>query len=895
MPKLIFHSLIALMLVVSCECKDMHMRRMPEEKDIAFKGEVTADPSKKTKTYVPNEQREIQVRLTSSDEEAKEGKFKILSATLADGSPADLDYTSLKLGNNTLHYTPKKPGTHELTIKVAIEGEGNVQTIHCTLEAPAAEWKAIGRANREGQITLTIENAPEEWRGESWRIQSTRWSRGLQERITGNITQLQAGENTLPITLQGISLAEPPQVHFTLQGPDGTSQSITLSLRAMCVARLEETYSEEYIQRLNTLNTDVRQQAAAYQGNLTGNDRAEAQRTLRRLLDQTTHRQAEANERLERLQDDISILLLKYSVDLTVLNNRSVALRHVLETLNDSVRILQPMVGQLNASNTGPIDPYHVLREALQQGTYDAESMAEQLASPLLSRDVINKRDPSGHTLLHYATEAENQEAISLLLDEGAVQDLISDWQLQGDYEAAGQQLVLTIGDTPGRIQQARGEQAQWRITSTTWSEGLEGRIAPNLALQHGENRIPLTIDMGTLTEAPSVQVVLQGPERTFQSITLDLREVCMARLRAKENDLAGQTERVNAYVQETDTTYQLPPKTVTDPRANRESQDAVGVLLGRLEAFQTQYERDLEAFSSSLETLEQTQVNENRVVFEANNKRLKDAIASLKSAQVQLQQQCTTAHEALLTIKDENKQAIETLLNDPNLNVDHVDGKKTLLQKAIKSRYQYTVKRLLEKGANANLASPDGESPLQTALKTGNGIAIDILLEHKADLNKRYEFYLDFNCNALQAVLVEYAQGGFNDDYLQFFFNQIKNFLEKGASVNARSSQGETALHYGVRTWNIEIVNALLNAGADVNATNNDGMTVLDTFIEDLDTNPYRDTPPDNPSELMRIIKILREHGAYCANKEGIIENTDFSKKGIDLLERGIWGSPYE
>ena len=71
MPKLIFCSLLALLLVVSCECKDMHVRRMPDEKDIVFEGKAKADPSKKTKTYVPNEQREIQVYLTSSDEEAQ--------------------------------------------------------------------------------------------------------------------------------------------------------------------------------------------------------------------------------------------------------------------------------------------------------------------------------------------------------------------------------------------------------------------------------------------------------------------------------------------------------------------------------------------------------------------------------------------------------------------------------------------------------------------------------------------------------------------------------------------------------------------------------------------------------------------------------------------------------
>jgi len=98
----------------------MHVRRMPEEKDIAFKGEVKTPPKS---VYRKGESRKIQLHLDSSDEEAQDAQFKILSATLADGSPADLDYTSLKLRDNTLHYTPQRPGTHELTLKVAVEGE----------------------------------------------------------------------------------------------------------------------------------------------------------------------------------------------------------------------------------------------------------------------------------------------------------------------------------------------------------------------------------------------------------------------------------------------------------------------------------------------------------------------------------------------------------------------------------------------------------------------------------------------------------------------------------------------------------------------------------------------------------------------------------------------------
>ena len=339
---------------------------------------------------------------------------------------------------------------------------------------------------------------------------------------------------------------------------------------------------------------------------------------------------------------------------------------------------------------------------------------------------------------------SENRTLIRPLQISGNNTTLAADWQLQGSYEAAGQQLVLDIADTPGRSHQARNPQAQWRITSTTWSQGLSGQIAPNLVLQHGENRIPLEINMGTLTEAPSVQVVLQGPERAFQGITLDLRAMCVDRLEEKERLLTERSDRIDQYVQETDTNYQLPPETVTDPRVNREKQNELTTLLGRLTAFKTGYEEDTRAFSSNLETLEQTQVNENLAVFEANNKRLKDAIASLKSAQVQLQQQCTTAHMALFkTLENENQEAIDILLEDPKLDVNgRNEGGIPLICIATDKWNEEAIRKILAKRGNRYINTIYRRyTPLQIAIKKKSLGIFSLLLEGGADMNM-YEKY---------------------------------------------------------------------------------------------------------------------------------------------------------
>ena len=118
----------------------------------------------------------------------------------------------------------------------------------------------------------------------------------------------------------------------------------------------------------------------------------------------------------------------------------------------------------------------------------------------------LNTRDLFGKTPFQYAIEAGSQEIISLLLAAGAERNLPADWKLQGSYETDDQQMVLTISDTPGRLQQERDLQAQWRITNATWSEGLNGQITLSLVLQHSDNQIPLTVEMTILTESPTLK-----------------------------------------------------------------------------------------------------------------------------------------------------------------------------------------------------------------------------------------------------------------------------------------------------------------------------------------------------------------------------------------------------
>jgi len=55
-----------------------------------------------------------------------------------------------------------------------------------------------------------------------------------------------------------------------------------------------------------------------------------------------------------------------------------------------------------------------------------------------------------------------------------------------------------------------------------------------------------------------------------------------------------------------------------------------------------------------------------------------------------------------------------------------------------------------------------------------------------------------------------------------------VKLWLEKGADINAKDSEGWTPLHNAARSGNVEIIKALLDRGAAVNAKNTNGETAL-------------------------------------------------------------------
>ena len=109
----------------------------------------------------------------------------------------------------------------------------------------------------------------------------------------------------------------------------------------------------------------------------------------------------------------------------------------------------------------------------------------------------------------------------------------------------------------------------------------------------------------------------------------------------------------------------------------------------------------------------------------------------------------------------------------------------------------------LLGASTDPNTASPEGETALMTAARTGVPGAITALLARGADVNAK-------ESTRGQTALMWAAGEG--------HAAAIKTLIAGGADINLRSAGGWTALLFAVREGQTGAVQALLDAGASVN-----------------------------------------------------------------------------
>jgi len=153
--------------------------------------------------------------------------------------------------------------------------------------------------------------------------------------------------------------------------------------------------------------------------------------------------------------------------------------------------------------------------------------------------------------------------------------------------------------------------------------------------------------------------------------------------------------------------------------------------------------------------------------------------------------------------VKTGNKAAIQTLLQQRvDVNVPEVDG-TTALHWAVRADDADLVDRLIRAGANVKTANRYGITPLYLAAVNGSATVIARLLKAGADSNTV--------SNEGETVLMTASRTGSVD--------AVKVLLAAGADVNRRETwHGQTALIWAVSQKHAAVAKELIAKGADVN-----------------------------------------------------------------------------
>lgn len=210
-------------------------------------------------------------------------------------------------------------------------------------------------------------------------------------------------------------------------------------------------------------------------------------------------------------------------------------------------------------------------------------------------------------------------------------------------------------------------------------------------------------------------------------------------------------------------------------------------------------------------------------------------------------------------------------------------------LYSAIRANDLKQLRTLLEGGANASTAGPEGVTPLMAAAEIGSVDAMKLLIDHKADVNaknaagstalmwaatdaKKVRLLLDNNADVNVA-----ARSGRTALIIAAFANPsadiVKMLLAKGANVNVMDARKVTPLNAATFGNDTATTKLLLDANADINTA--------DTFIGL--------TPLINASgnRNLEAVKMLLAKGA---NVNAVSKTEGLPRISTGIVEFGGW-----
>ena len=195
--------------------------------------------------------------------------------------------------------------------------------------------------------------------------------------------------------------------------------------------------------------------------------------------------------------------------------------------------------------------------------------------------------------------------------------------------------------------------------------------------------------------------------------------------------------------------------------------------------------------------------------------------------------------------INNDNDTCEWLLSHGANVNIPDIYGNTILHNLVIQGNYDMCA-WFLNNGAAVNISNKCGETPLSLALKYNNPKIHTLLIEWGANVNSALYYAVSYN-NSLMCNLLLSQQGvniNIQDSYgrtplhwaVSYNNNQMCDLLlsQQGLNVNIQDRYGNIPLHLTSTALsqgniNLQIIDALINAGSDVNITNIQGMPALD------------------------------------------------------------------
>lgn len=223
----------------------------------------------------------------------------------------------------------------------------------------------------------------------------------------------------------------------------------------------------------------------------------------------------------------------------------------------------------------------------------------------------------------------------------------------------------------------------------------------------------------------------------------------------------------------------------------------------------------------------------------------------------------------------NEKRPGLIKILKEAGADVDQVGiNGKPLLVTAITEKQNDKVKALIDANANVNISI--GEStPIEAAIMVKNSTALKLLFAAKVNINAESAFVhppmvksIEYdNHEAFQMLLkakatVDASNAGplltaavcaKSDKY-------YKTLMKNNLDINSPDGQSRTPLMAAASCRNLAMVKTLLSAGANVNAKNSQGMTVLDLQENML---KFLKNKPDEHKAVEEIISVLKAAGA--------------------------------